>query len=179
MLAITVPDVEAFNDNTQEFITLPGGKLQLEHSLISMSKWEAKWKTSFISSEELTAEQLVDYIKCMTINKVADETIFNRLTQQNVLDIRAYIDDKMTATTITNHDTRQTPRRRIITTEQIYGWMVNFGIPFDPCEKWHLNRLMMLIEVCGAQQSGGKKMTQKEKGAWMRAQHEKRKGRHK
>lgn len=178
MLSITVPDMEVYNDKTEEFSTIAGAKLQLEHSLISMSKWEAKWKKSFISSEDLTAEQLIDYIKCMTINKVADDTVYNRLTQQNILDVRNYIDDKMTATTITHHDQRPTPRHRIITTEQIYGWMVNYGIPFDPCEKWHLNRLMMLIEVCSVQQSGGTKMSAKEKGAWMRAQHVKRKGQH-
>ena len=178
MLVITIPDVEAYNDATEEFVMLHGAKLQLEHSLISMSKWEAKWKTSFISAEELSVEQLVDYVRCMTINKVNDDTVYNRLTQQNIIDIRSYIDDPMTATTITKHGQKPVPRRKIITTEQIYSWMVNYGIPFDPCEKWHLNRLMMLIEVCGVNQSGGTKMTAKERSAWMRAQHEKRKGRH-
>ena len=173
MLSITVPPLE-YCDAKNEFHTLPGAVLQLEHSLISLSKWESKWKKSFISAKEFTVEQMVDYIRCMTINKISDDSIYNRLTAQNIKDIRAYIDDQKTATTIRRDDTPKS-RNKIITSEQIYGWMVGYGIPFDPCEKWHLSRLLMLIEVCSVQQAPPKKRSAKEQGAWMRAQHAARK----
>lgn len=170
MLSVTVPGGEMWNEATETFESLPDTVLQLEHSLISLSKWEAKWKRSFISANELTPEQMLDYVHCMTINKV-NQSIYARLTLDNLKDIRKYIDDPMTATTINRGNKPTRTSRKVITSEQIYGWMVGYGIPFDPCEKWHLNRLMMLIEVCGIQQGGGKKMSQKEQGAWMRAQH--------
>ena len=176
MLPITIPEMEIFNSNTNEFMMAPSVTLQLEHSLISLSKWESKWKKSFISSTDLTLGELADYVRCMTINKVNDDSVYTRLTQKNIDDIRAYIDDPMTATTIRRDAGRS--RRRVITTEQIYGWMVSYGIPFDPCEKWHLNRLLMLIEVCGIQQSGGnKKMSRREQAAWQTAQNAKRRAR--
>lgn len=168
MLPIVIPDIEAYNEATEMFEVLPGATLQLEHSLISLSKWEAKWKKSFLHTYEMTIEELIDYVRCMTINRVADDTVYNRITKKNLDDIKSYIDDPMTATKIRHDSARH--RNRIVTTEQIYGWMVEFGIPFDPCEKWHLNRLMMLIEVCGKQQTPSKKMSQKERFAKQNAQ---------
>lgn len=177
MLPITVPETEEFNSETNEFTVVPAVSLQLEHSLISMSKWEAKWKKSFMSSRDLTVDELIDYVRCMTINKISDQSAYSRLTQENIEDIRRYIDDPMTATTI-REDGARGGRNRIITTEQIYGWMVGYGIPFDPCEKWHLNRLMMLIRVCSVQQSGGnRKMSRREQAAWQTAQNAKRRAR--
>lgn len=171
MLLLTVPSQEFFDPQTSEFKSLPAQQLQLEHSLISLSKWESIWKKSFLSSRDMTVEQLLSYIKCMTINKVADESVYTRLTEQNVSAIRAYIEDSMTATTVPK-DPRKS-RMRVITSEQIYGWMVMFGIPFDPCEKWHLNRLMMLIEVCGIQQNPQKKRSKKDRYAAQNAQYAK------
>lgn len=175
MLPLLIPENEMWDSEKEEFVSGPAVTLQLEHSLISVSKWEAKWHKSFLSSTEFTADEFRDYVKCMTINRVQDDSIYDRLTTAHEKLIRAYIENKMTATTV-KHDPRQRSRNRIITSEQIYGWMVQYGIPFDPCEKWHLNRLMMLIDVCGAQQSGGTKMSAKERGEWMRAQHAKRSG---
>lgn len=169
MLPVVIPDAEAYNEATEMFEVLPGATLQLEHSLISLSKWEAKWKKSFLYTYQMTVNELIDYVRCMTINKISDDTVYTRLTEKNMTDIRTYIDDPMTATTISHKGTSRR-RNRVITTEQIYGWMVEFGIPFDPCEKWHLNRLMMLIEVCGQQQTPGKKMSQKERFARQNAQ---------
>lgn len=178
MLPISIPPHEGFDSATNSFINMPGAVLKLEHSLISISKWESKWKKSFISSNEFTRDELLDYVRFMTINQISDGSVYNRLTQKDMEDIRTYIDDSHTATTI-RRDSNQRRRNRIITSEQIYGWMVYYGIPFDPCEKWHINRLLMLIEVCGVQQSGGTKMSSKERGEWMRAQHAKRsRGKH-
>lgn len=158
---------EYYDESTQSFITYPDVTLQLEHSLISLSKWEAKWKKSFLSSPEMSVEELLDYIRCMTINKISDPTVYMRLTEADVLKIRDYIHDPMTATTINRRQKRQS--RKIITSEQIYGWMVYFNIPFE-CEKWHLNRLMTLIEVCGANESPGHKMGPAERAQWMAMQ---------
>lgn len=165
MLSITVPGMEYYNEQTETFETKPDMVLQLEHSLISLSKWESKWKKSFLSSSNLTPEQLIDYVRCMTINKISDETVYARLTTENFIKIRTYIDDPMTATTINRQNKR--PSRKIVTSEQIYGWMVGLGIPFE-CEKWHLSRLLMLIEVCSIQQNGGtgKKMSPNERAQW-------------
>lgn len=163
MLPLYIPGAEVFLPETNEFKTLPAQQLQLEHSLISLSKWEAKWKKSFLYAREMTVEQLLSYVKCMTINKVADESVYTRLSVDDIKKVRDYIDDPMSATTLPKSNGRA--RTRIITSEQIYGWMVMFGIPFDPCEKWHLNRLMMLIQVCGLQQSPSKKTSMKDRMA--------------
>lgn len=176
MLPLTVPSLEFFDPQTSEFKTLPAQQLQLEHSLISVSKWESIWKKSFLSSKDMTVEQLLSYIKCMTINKIADESVYTRLTEQNIDDVRMYIENSMTATTLPKDNKRS--RMRIITSEQIYGWMVMFGIPFDPCEKWHLNRLMMLIQVCGIQQNPQKKRSIKDRYAAQNAHYAKLHGKH-
>lgn len=175
MLQLYIQGREFFNDETGMFETTSPATLQLEHSLISISKWESIWHHSFLSAEEITVDEFKSYVKCMTVNRVADDSIYDQLTTLHEKQIRAYIKNPMTATTVKHDDRRQ--RRRIITSEQIYGWMVEFGIPFDPCEKWHINRLMMLIDVCSAMQNPGKKRSAKEQAAWMRAQHASRKKR--
>jgi len=170
MLPLTIPETEMFNSETQEFTTLPAVQLQLEHSLISLSKWEAKWKKSFLSTMEITAEEFRDYVRCMTINKIADDSCYDRLTTLHEKLIRAYIEDPMSATRLPNSKS-MTRRNRIVTSEQIYGWMIDFNIPFNPCEKWHLNRLIMLINVCGIQQSPSKKRSTKDRYAAQNAQY--------
>ena len=134
--------------------------LHLEHSLISLSKWESKWKVPFLveNATEHTAEQMLDYIKCMTVNQVPD-AIYDYLTPENVRDIYAYIQDSMTATTFSKGDRTAVGRKReVITAEVIYYWMVTFGISKD-YEKWHLNRLLTLINVCSVKNQPSKKMS--------------------
>lgn len=178
MLPVVVHSPEYYNEATQTFEDAkPDVVLQLEHSLISLSKWESKWKTSFISARDLTLEQMIDYIRCMTINKVSDPSVYTRLSAQNIIDIRNYIDDPMTATTINRNAKPRFKNGKATTSEEIYGWMVGLGIPFE-CEKWHLNRLMMLIEVCSIQQNGGgKKMSPQERAQWQAMQNVKRRSR--
>lgn len=156
MLEIVVPKSEAYDEVNNIFISVRETVLHLEHSLLSISKWESKWHEPFLSpkKEGHTTEQLLDYIKCMTLTRNVDPYIYNALTRKNLEQINAYINDPMTATTITDHGNKA-PKREIITSELIYYWMVNYNIPFE-CEKWHINRLIMLIRVCSAKANPSK-----------------------
>lgn len=158
MLIIKVPDQEFFNEQTQEFFILKGQTLQLEHSLVSLSKWESKWNKPFLSKDEKSMEETIDYIKCMTITQNVKSYIYKILTNENIREINKYIDSSMTATTFDNHGT---PSREIITSEIIYYWMISLNIPFE-CQKWHLNRLLTLIRVCNLKNAPPKKMSKKE-----------------
>lgn len=159
MLTIEIPDQEFFNEETQEFFTMKGQILQLEHSLVSLSKWESKWNKPFLSKEDKTAEETIDYIKCMTITQNPKPHIYNLLTDKNILEIKNYIDAPMTATTFSNAN--QGHSREIVTSELIYYWMISLNIPMK-CEKWHLNRLLTLIRVCNIKNGPAKKMSKKE-----------------
>lgn len=160
MLQITIPAVDMWNEATEEFISTKEQTLCLEHSLVSLSKWESKWNKSFLNTKEFTGEQFIDYVKCMTINEDVSEDAYLRLTNENVDKIREYINAPMTATTFskTPGGSRNT---EIVTNELIYYWMLTANIPFE-CEKWHLNRLMTLIQVCNVKNSKPKPMSRKQ-----------------
>lgn len=160
MLKLNIPAREWFDDETQTFVTHSKPcELMLEHSLLSLSKWEAKWKKPFLEEQPpRTDEEFLDYIRCMTINQGIDSTIYYNLTAKHIDRIREYIADPMTATTIKKRkNKRPGGAKKIVTSELIYFWMVNYGIPFE-CQKWHLNRLMMLIDVCAIEGGGKEKM---------------------
>lgn len=135
---------EMYDARTNTFFSTKETTITIEHSLLSISKWESKWHKPFLGKDPKTNEQVIDYIRCMTINKV-DPKIFYSLTQQNIADVTEYIDNPMTATWF-KEDPNQTPSREVVTSELIYYWMIAAGIPFE-CEKWHLNRLITLIRV--------------------------------
>lgn len=145
-----------FDPKTSEFINVKSATLTLEHSLISISKWEAKWHKPYLSREEKTQEEVIDYVRCMTLNGSVDPNVYRVLTKDNINKIVDYIQDPMTATTIKKEGRKAS--REIITSELIYYWMTALNIPFDPCQKWHLNRLMTLIEVCSVKNAPPKKM---------------------
>lgn len=150
MLTIIVPGKEDFDDNKQEFVTTKTTKLVLEHSLISISKWEAKWHRPFLNNSNRTTEELIDYIKCMTITQNVDPEVYNHLSDENITQIKDYLEDPMTATTFGGDNLRKNEKKgrgRIITSELIYYWMISLQIPIE-FEKWHINRLMTLIRVC-------------------------------
>lgn len=147
--------MEMFDEQTQSFFTLKGQTLQLEHSLVSLSKWESKWCKPFLSKELKTLDETKDYIRCMTITQNVDPEIYNRLSNSNIEAINKYIDAPMTATTFNNRN--QSSSKEIITSELIYYWMISFNIPME-CQKWHLNRLLTLIRVCNIKNSPPKKM---------------------
>ena len=160
MLEITIPASEIFNEETSEFIQIKEQKLRLEHSLVSLSKWESKWCKPFLTKESKTYEESTDYIRCMTITQNVDPKVYNNIPIDIISKVNAYIDAPMTATTI--NDRNQKKNREIVTAEIIYYWMIEFGIPFE-CQKWHLNRLITLITVCNIKQSPQKKMAANKK----------------
>jgi len=163
MLKIIVPGVEMFDDRSQEFVTEGDVTLELEHSLVSLSKWESKHEKPFLGKVEKTSEEVIDYIRCMILTPNVSEEVISKLTEKNITEINEYIDSKMTATWFS--DAPGTPKTRdVITAELIYYWMVVFQIPFE-CERWHLNRLFTLIRVCNVKQAKPKKMSRSELAA--------------
>lgn len=162
MLRITIPATEQFNEQTMEFIQTEEQTLILEHSLVSLAKWESKWRKSFLSSKQnKTYEETIDYIRCMTLTKNVDPNIYYNLTDENIRQVNDYISSPMTATYF-SEDRSGRVSREIVTAELIYYWMIALTIPFDPCEKWHLNRLLTLIRVCNIKNQPPKKMSRRE-----------------
>lgn len=156
MLQITIPAREMWDERNNEFVYTNEQTLQLEHSLISLSKWESKWNKPFLSKESKTYEEILDYVKCMTLTQKVSPEIYANLTDENMHDIQRYIEAPMTATTFSEEkNTKGT--REIVTSELIYYWMIALGIPLE-CEKWHLNRLLTLVRVCNIKNSPPKKM---------------------
>lgn len=145
MLIIKTAKVELYNDEIEEFLYADGNVLMLEHSLISISKWESKWKTPYLLEKEKSRDQLLSYIECMSLKPI-DHSFLKFLTNDIIDKITLYINDPMTATTFVRRDSL-TKRTQIITSELIYYWMVAMNIPHE-YEKWHLNRLLTLINIC-------------------------------
>lgn len=161
MLLITVPGVEAYDEEKEEFVQLEKEQtLQLEHSLVSLHKWESKWCKAFLGRVEKTDEEMLDYIKCMTITQNVKPDTYNRLTNENLEQIRDYINAPMTATYF-SEDKNNKGGREIVTAELIYYWMIALNIPFE-CRKWHLNSLLTLVKVCNIKNSPPKKRSKKE-----------------
>ena len=156
MLVIRLPKEEGWDPVHECFVELDAITLKLEHSLLSISKWERRWKKPYISSVEKTKEEILDYFRCMTVSpaKVPDY-VYETLPEPYTEAILKYIEDPMTATTFSQGGGR--PSREVITAEIIYYWMTVYHIPFE-CEKWHLNRLMTLIRVCSIKSAPPKKM---------------------
>lgn len=159
MLTITIPKNELWDGIAQEFITIKKDTtIRLEHSLVSLSKWESKYCKPFLTNSEKTVEETLDYIRFMTITQNVDPVIYRGLTNKNLTDINNYLVAPMTATTFSN---LQRPKRssEFITSELIYYWMITLNIPFE-CEKWHLNRLFTLIRVCSEKNQPPQKRSQ-------------------
>ena len=159
MLKITIPGREMFNDKTQEFISTKTYNIQLEHSLVSISKWESKWNKPFLSKEEKSVNETLDYIRCMTITQNIDQNVYEGLTEKNIKEINAYIDLPMTATTFSNN--KGSLNKEVVTSELIYYWMTSLSIPME-CQRWHLNRLLTLIRDCNVKNQPNQKMSKRE-----------------
>lgn len=162
MLQIELPGDEFWDEAKEEFICTKGVSLKLEHSLLSLSKWESKWRKPFLSDEPKSAEEIMDYIRCMTLNPNLDDAVYARLSQQNFEEIRKYIEEPKTATWFSDDGKKHSRSREQVTSELIYYWMIALNVPFDPCEKWHLDRLMTLIKVCNVKNAPPKKMKQRD-----------------
>lgn len=155
MLELFLQAAEGWDQKREEFVYLSEKTIRMEHSLYSISKWESKWKKSFVSSKDKTVEETFDYYKCMALEDV-DDAYYDFLTNDDIQKINDYIMDPMTATTIKTANNR--PSREIITAEIVYYWMVTLEIPFE-CQYWHFNKLMALIQVCNIKNQPPKKMT--------------------
>lgn len=160
MLYVTIPQVEQWDEQKQEFLKTKTQTIALEHSLVSLSKWEAKWKKPFIGKEEKTTAEILDYIRCMTITQNVSIDVYSALTTEALADINDYIEHPMTATWFSEEKNRNF-KNETITAEVIYYWMIAYNIPFE-CQKWHLNRLLTLIKVCSVKNAPSKKRNKKE-----------------
>lgn len=161
MLRLMIPEREYWDERKEEFVSVKAQTIQLEHSLVSISKWESKWQKSFLSTDEKTYEETIDYIKCMTITPNVNPLVYDCLTPTMVEQIRLYINSPMTATTFSDRNLNKGGRGQIVTAELIYGWMVSLRIPFE-CQKWHINRLLTLIRVCGLLNKPPEKMSKRD-----------------
>lgn len=151
MLQITIPETELWDEEKCEFVYTKEQTLRLEHSLVSLTKWESKWCKPFFSNKEKTHEETLDYVRCMTITQNVNPEVYTCLTNENIKEIHDYIDAPMTATYMSEDKSNQTQKEQV-TSELIYYWMISLGIPFE-CEKWHLNRLLTLVKVCNRKNS--------------------------
>lgn len=156
MLQLTIPDIDLWDEEKNEFVSIKGRTLQLEHSLVSLSKWESKWCKAFLTKTEKTYEETIDYIRCMTLTQNVNPDIYRYLTAENMKQVNDYIEHPMTATYFSNNKVGGTSRE-VITSELIYYWMIALQIPVE-FQKWHLNRLLTLIKVCNIKNQPPKKM---------------------
>jgi hypothetical protein len=171
VLRLKITISEGFDEETSEFVSADAIVLELEHSLVSLSKWESKWEQPFLDRTEKTEEQIVDYIRTMILTPDFPPEVLSRLTEDNFTEINNYINAKMTATWF--NDPPNPPVREIITAELIYYWMISLGIPFE-CQHWHLNRLITLVKVCNYKNAPEKTVSRGEVLASQRALNDQR-----
>ena len=155
-----IPDQEYFNNATQEFIKIPGRHvdaihLQLEHSLMSIARWESKWHTSFLGREQMTPEEFLDYVRCMTVNPQKNPETYQNLERGDFERIMAYMNDPMSAIDLTAKKKKKSRKKTADTAESIYFAMIQLGIPVEWGEKLHFNRLSALIDYCAENDGGG------------------------
>lgn len=159
MLRLKIAPTEMWDERKQEFVQTGERELMLEHSLVSLAKWESKWQKPFLDQKPKTGDEMLDYVRCMTITQNVSPETYSRLTAGNMAEIEQYISRPMTATTFSaeQHGNRNGEKT---TAELIYYWMVTLSIPFE-CEKWHLNRLLALIRVCNLKNQPARKKSQR------------------
>ncbi len=176
MLTITVSGTESFDETTGKFVIVGGTILELEHSLVSLSKWESIHEKAFLGKEDKTPEEVLSYIKCMVVTSEISPEVFQELSEDNFTAINDYLNARMTATYF--NDPPGAPNsREVVTSDLIYYWLTVFNIPFE-CEHWHLNRLFTLIRICNIKQEKPKKMNRAQIAARNRDLNEQRKKQH-
>lgn len=160
MLELHISTGEFWDETKEEFVYGEEKTIVLEHSLVSLAKWESKWHKPFLTKEDKTHEEIKDYVRFMTITQNVKPELYDRLTAENYKQINEYISNSMTATWF-GKEAKSRSSQKQVTAELIYYWMIANNIPFE-CQKWHLNRLLTLIKVCNLEQQPGKKMSSKE-----------------
>lgn len=165
MLELYIPETELYDERAGIFINVKETLLRLEHSLVSISKWEAKWHKPFMHSSEKTREELIDYVRCMTLSQNVNPNVYLCITDDHLIQINDYIQDPMTATWFSDiQNGKQLGYKysgQIVTSELVYFWMISYNIPVE-FQKWHFNRLMTLIKVCDEKNKDPKKMSKKD-----------------
>ena len=165
MLTIDIPAGKfevtgSWDGKSKKLITVPPIHLEMEHSLMSIAKWESTWKIPFTDNPKMTTEQFLDYCRCMTINRQKDPGVYRFLRQTDADKIIRYIDDPMSARVLRGkNDKRRGNPKRVMTAEYFYWLMIQYGIPVDVCEKWHFGRLLALIDCCQYNSGDQPKMT--------------------
>lgn len=162
MLPITIPEMEFYDERKDEIFNSPEITISLEHSLLSLHKWEKIWHKPFLDkNQQMTMEQTLSYVRCMCITQsVPDECFISLMHHPKILEkINAYIADPMTATTFSSYG--KDSGSKVITAEIIYHQMIVNNIPFE-CQKWHLNSLLTLIHVCNVKNGSEDKLSKTE-----------------
>lgn len=181
MLEIKISEQTKFNEKTSEFIRIKETTLKLEHSLLSVKKWEAKWHVPFLVKREKTFEEYLSYISCMTLNREKiDPNVYSCISKESFLEIIDYIKDSMTATWFNNNDRIGASNRsnEVVTAETIYYWMISYHVPVE-FEKWHLNQLLTLLKMIHIKSGGEKKIPAKEAAAIRRKLNQERRAKYK
>jgi hypothetical protein len=160
MLRIVIEGEEHYNEETETFETVGDVVVELEHSLLSLSKWESEYQKPFLSAGDKTSEEILGYLKAMVVTPNVDPDVLHHCSQQVMDQIQKYIDSSQSATTFGMMPERRGPGE-VITSELIYYWLVAFNIPFE-VEVWHLNRLFSLIRICNVKNSKQKKVSRRE-----------------
>lgn len=160
MLKIKLPGQEFFDDKAQEFVEIGSIELELEHSLVALSKWESIWEKPFLGPDKKTSEETLSYIHCMVVSPEIPIEDLYRLSEENIKDINEYINAKMSATWFNELTNRKTSRE-VHTAEIIYYWMLTLQIPTE-CETWHLGRLFTLIKVVNEKNAPKKKVPRRD-----------------
>lgn len=161
MLRIRIPGGAFYDEDHNRFLDVPPTNIQLEHSLLSVRRWESKWNRSWFDDPPKTEQERIDYIRCMTITPNVDPNVFRVIPKDILSQIEAYKNSPMTATTFGKDNGQRKPKQKFLTAEIVYWWMTEYNIPFE-CEKWHLNQLLTLIRVCSEKKNPPKKMTARE-----------------
>lgn len=185
MLVIKIPASEYYDNETNEFVNIPEYTLHMEHSLVSISKWEAEFEKPFLDeTTERTTEETLSYIKYMTLEQNIPDVVYKTLSTENLKKINTYIEKKMTATWFREDNNKKPSKNRgpfrkgeVITSELIYFWMIELNVPVD-FQKWHINRLLTLLRVCNEKHkeaNGDNKMSKRDIIARNKALNAKRK----
>lgn len=183
MIEITIPARRFWDEASETFITFKGTTLKLEHSLLSISKWESKWKKPFFDDKvSKTQEESIDYIRCMTLTQSVDPLAYSCIPDSELKRVITYMEDSMTATWFNNMEKKKaksgmSTNGKKVTSELIYYWMTQLNIPFE-CEKWHINRLMTLIKIANIEGQPPKKMSPKEAASYRKALNDSRRAKY-